>query len=42
MMSREIDTLNQYEHIEINLKSIMDSKGITRNALARSVNTRLR
>ena len=39
-MSREIYTLNQYGHIEINLKSIMDSKGITRNALARSVNTR--
>ena len=39
-MSREIYTLNQYGHIEINLKSIMDNKGITRNALARSVNTR--
>ena len=39
-MSREIYTLNQYGHIEINLKCIMDSKGITRNALARSVNTR--
>lgn len=39
-MSREIYTLNQYGHIEINIKSIMDNKGITRNALARSVNTR--
>ena len=39
-MSREIYTLNQYGHIEINLKSIMDSRGMTRNALARSVNTR--
>ena len=29
-MSREIYTLNQYGHIEINLKSIMDNKGITR------------
>ena len=39
-MSREIYTLNQYGHIEINLKNIMDNKGITRNALARLVNTR--
>lgn len=39
-MSREIYTLNQYGHIEINIKEIMDNKGISRNALARSVNTR--
>lgn len=39
-MSREIYTLNQYGHIEINLKKIMDDKGVTRNALARSINTR--
>lgn len=39
-MSREIYTLNEYGHIEINIKEIMDNKGISRNALARSVNTR--
>lgn len=39
-MSREIYTLNQYGHIEINIKQIMDNKGISRNALARAVNTR--
>ena len=39
-MSREIYTLNQYGHIELNLKEVMDSRGISRNALARAVNTR--
>jgi putative transcriptional regulator len=39
-MSREIYTLNQYGHIEINIREIMDNKGISRNALARSINTR--
>ena len=39
-MNKEIYTLNQYGHIEIYLKDIMDSKNISRNALARAVNTR--
>lgn len=39
-MDREIYTLNQYGSIKINLKEIMDSKGISRNALARAINTR--
>lgn len=39
-MHRGIFTLNQYGHIEIKLKDIMDAKGISRNALARAINTR--
>jgi len=39
-MNKEIYTLNQYGHIKINLKEVMDSKQISRNALARAVNTR--
>lgn len=39
-MSREIYTLNQYGHIEINLRKIMDEKRFSRNALARAINTR--
>lgn len=39
-MNREIYTLNKYGHIEIHLKQIMDSKNISRNALARAINTR--
>lgn len=39
-MSKEIYTLNQYGHIEINLKEIMDNRNISRNALARAINTR--
>ena len=39
-MDREIYTLNQYGYIEIKLKEIMDSKSISRNALARAINTR--
>ena len=39
-MSREIYTLNQYGHIELKLKEVMDRRGISRNALARAVNTR--
>ena len=39
-MDREIYTLNQYGCIEINLKEIMDSQDISRNALARAINTR--
>ena len=39
-MEKELFTLNHYGHIEINLKKYMDQKQITRNALARAVNTR--
>ena len=39
-MDREIYTLNQYGCIEINLKELMDSRNISRNALARAINTR--
>ncbi len=39
-MKKEIYTLNQYGSIEINLREIMDKKNITRNALARAINTR--
>ena len=39
-MNREIYTLNQYGHIELRLKEVMDRRDISRNALARAVNTR--
>lgn len=39
-MKREIYTLNQYGHIEINLREIMDKKNVSRNALARAINAR--
>lgn len=39
-MKKEIFTLNHYGYIEIDLKKYMDQKQITRNALARAVNTR--
>lgn len=39
-MEKELYTLNNYGHIEIHLKKYMDQKKITRNALARAVNTR--
>lgn len=39
-MKKEIYTLNQYGYIEIQLKEVMDRKGISRNALARAINTR--
>ena len=39
-MEKELFTLNHYGHIEIELKKYMDQKQITRNALARAVNTR--
>lgn len=39
-MNREIYTLNQYGHIEINLKEIMHERNISRNALARAINAR--
>ncbi len=39
-MEKELFILKHYGHIEINLKKHMDKKQITRNALARAVNTR--
>lgn len=39
-MYGELYTLNQYGHIELQLKEYMDEKHITRNALARAINTR--
>ena len=39
-MNKEIYTLNQYGYIEIKLKDIMLEKEISRNALARAINTR--
>lgn len=39
-MDNTLYTLKEYGHIEINIKKYMDEKGITRNALARAINTR--
>lgn len=39
-MENTLYTLNNYGHIEIHLKEIMDEKKITRNALARAINAR--
>lgn len=39
-MEKNLITIKNYGHIEINLKSYMDRKNITRNSLARAVNTR--
>ena len=39
-MKREIYTINEYGHIKLNLKEIMDKKNVSRNALARSINAR--
>lgn len=39
-MKNELFTLNNYGHIEIDIKTHMDAKQITRNALARAINTR--
>lgn len=39
-MQRDIYTINQYGHIVIYLKKLMDEKQISRNALARAINTR--
>ena len=39
-MKRDIYTINQYGHIVIYLKKLMDEKQISRNALARAINTR--
>ncbi len=39
-MDREVFTMNQYGSIKINIKKYMDSENITRNALAKAINTR--
>lgn len=39
-MNNELFTIKDYGHIEINIKPIMDEKNISRNALARAINTR--
>ncbi len=39
-MEKELITLKDYGHIEIHLKKYMNQKQITRNALARAINTR--
>ena len=37
---RDMYIQTQYGHIEINIKDLMDKKGISRNALARAINSR--
>lgn len=39
-MEKGIYTINNYGQINIQLKVIMDERNITRNALARAINTR--
>lgn len=39
-MENKLYTFNEYGQIEIRLKDIMDERGISRNALARAVDTR--
>lgn len=39
-MDKKIFIVNHYGHIEIHLKEYPDKQGITRNALARAVDTR--
>lgn len=39
-MGNELFYINNYGHIEIHLKEIMDNRNISRNSLARAVNTR--
>ena len=39
-MQNELYTINDYGYIEINIKEIMDSRRITRSALARKIGTR--
>lgn len=39
-MEKELYTIKDYGHIQINLKKYMDENSISRNALARAVNTR--
>lgn len=39
-MKKEIYTINNYGHITIDIKTLMTKHGISRNALARMLNTR--
>lgn len=39
-MEHKLFTINEYGTIEIRLKELMDARGITRNALARAIDTR--
>ena len=39
-MENELYTIKDYGQIEIHLKEYMDTKNISRNALARAINTR--
>ena len=39
-MEKQLFTQNNYGHIEISLKEYMEKNNLTRNALARAINTR--
>ena len=39
-MEKELFTINHYGKIEMRLKAYMDARNISRNALARSIDTR--
>lgn len=39
-MKKELFTINQYGKIAVDIKTIMDEKGINRNMLARAINAR--
>ena len=39
-MQNVVFSMKKYGHVEIQLKEIMEKRGITRNALARATNTR--
>ena len=39
-MQNVVFSMIEYGHVEIQLKEIMEKRGITRNALARATNTR--
>ena len=39
-MQNVVFSMNEYGHIEIHLKELMEERGVTRNALARATNTR--
>ncbi len=39
-MKKEVYTINQYGHINIELRRYMEERNITRNALAKAINAR--
>ena len=39
-MQNVVFSMKEYGHVDIQLKEIMEKRGITRNALARATNTR--